>query len=514
MKLKVRCLDLDAGDKTIAILNKEDAEELGVHSLDRLVLSYKKESLTVIVNTSEKFVKRGEIAIYNEVKEELGLNECEVVRVKRREQLKSKNFIKDKINGYSLGKEEFRSIVNDVLKKNLNDLELAAFITSLHIHGLSIEEATYLSEVMAETGEQLKLNKKIILDKHSLGGVPGDKTTMLLVPLIASLGLTIPKTSSRAITSPSGTADRAEVLMPVSLSVEEIKRVVKKTNGCMVWGGALNMAPADDLFIKIEYPLDLDPLFMPSIMAKKKAAGATHLVLDLPTGRGTKVKTLGKAKKLAGNFLELGRRVGIHTECAVTFGEQPIGYAIGPALEAREALEAVQTLEPQDLVNKVCSLASLLLKMVGKGGDEGSAYKALKTGKAEKKLREIIAEQGGDPKIKAEDIKVGNKKVRVYAKNSGIIMAIKNSEIANVAKLAGAPKDKEAGIKLNVKLGSKVEKGGLLFTIFSKKNDKLKEAEIFARQNEPVVVMEKNKSKMLMKVFKEKTYKPFFTIER
>ncbi len=512
MKLKIRCLDLDAGGKTIVILNERDAEELGVYSLDRVILEHGRKKLTAITNTSEKFVKHGEIVVYNEVKRGLRLRDGIMVEVCRRERLKSKEFIHDKINGLQLGRDALKEIVEDVMDKNLNDLELAAFITGLHIHGVSIEEATHLSSVMAEAGDQLKWKKKYVMDKHSLGGVPGDKTTLLVVPIVAAAGLTIPKTSSRAITSPAGTADRTEMLMPVNLDIKEIRRVVNKTNGCIVWGGALNMAPADDLFIKVEYPLDLDPLFMPSIMAKKKAAGSTHLVIDLPTGRGTKVKTFGRARKLATNFLKLGGRLGIQTRCAVTYGEEPIGYSIGAALEARETLEAFRTGKPKDLVNKACSLAGTLFKMTGKG-DKKTAHKILKSGKAEKKLREIIKAQGGNEKIQAEDIKVGGKTYTLCSKKSGLILWMKNQEIADIAKLAGAPKDKGAGVFLHKKIGTRVEKDEPLLTIYAKRNDKLKEAKCFAKEVEPVVVMKKQR-RMLLKVFERKMEKPFFTIER
>lgn len=514
MRLRVNVIDLDAGGKNIVVLNKNDAEELGVYPLDRVVLEYKKKTTSAIVNTSEKFVKKGEILVYNEVKQDLNLQEYAEVDVKRREKLKSKEFIRQKIEGLQLCKNEIESIVNDVVDKKLNDLELAAFITSLYIHGISIEEATYLSEIIANGGEQLKWDKKYVMDKHSLGGVPGDKTTLLVVPIIASANLSIPKTSSRAITSPAGTADRAECIMPVDLSIKEIKKVVEKTNGCIAWGGALNMAPADDLFIRIEYPLDLDPLFMPSIMAKKKAAGSTHLVLDLPTGFGTKIENFENAKKTAENFLELGQRLGIEVKCAITFGDEPIGNCIGPALEAREALMALKTGKPSDLVEKACSLAGILLSMVGKG-DKKTAYRILNSGKAEKKFREIIAEQGGNEKIQLEDIKVGEKIKDFYAENSGVVLGIKNHEIAKIAKIAGAPKDKEAGILLYKKIGEFVEKGEPLFRVYAKKDEKLREAIEFATKSKPFVIVNKNK-KMVMKILskRESSYRKFFTIER
>src|SRR5574337_1214602 len=216
---------------------------------------------------------------------------------------------------------------------------------------------------MVATGKQLHLRKKIIADKHSIGGVPGDKTTLLVVPIVAAAGLTIPKTSSRAITSAAGTADRAEMLMPVEIEVKEMRKVITECNGCIIWGGALDLTPADDIFVRAEYSLSIDPLLLPSIMSKKKAVGATHLIIDIPTGRGAKVKTIGEADLLAKDLIELGRKLGIHTQCILTHGEMPVGYTLGASLEAREALSVLMNKSNvPDLIDKACHLAGSLFE--------------------------------------------------------------------------------------------------------------------------------------------------------
>jgi AMP phosphorylase len=514
LKLVSKCLDIDAGKKPIVILNKEDAEELGVNPLDRINIFLKNRKFACIVNISKDFVKSGEIALYKDVWSELGIKEGEIIEVKRREKILSKKFIRKKIDGGKIPYEGMKEIVKDLINNNLNDLEIASFITALHIRGISLDEIVSLSKAMLESGKKISFNKKIVCDKHSLGGVPGDKTTLLVVPIIASCNLTIPKTSSRAITSPAGTADRMEVLAPVSLRAEEMKKVVEKTNGCIVWGGALDLAPADDLFIRIEQPLDLDPLYIPSIMSKKKAVSTTHLVLDIPTGRGAKVKTFGEAYEIGSDFIRVSKMLGIKTVCGITFGEQPIGYCVGPALEAREALEAlINKKEPADLIDKACSLAGLLLELVGKG-NKNIAYKCVLSGKAEKKLREIIKEQGGNPKIKPEDIEIGDKKVDIISQKNGIVMWIKNQEIAEIAKIAGAPKDKGAGIKLHVKIGNKVKKNQKILTIYSEKSLKLNEAEKYVKEVEPVVIIEKLSKNMLIRKLEEEKYEKSFVLER
>ncbi|MEM5771695.1 MAG: AMP phosphorylase [Candidatus Aenigmatarchaeota archaeon] len=515
MKLVAKRLDMDAGGKLVAVMNKNDAEELGIKPLNRIFVRFKKKIITCIVNISENFVKEGEILLYNEAWNILGLKNFDIVEIEKRPELISKTFIRKKINGKRISEEEIKEIVKDVVNNNLNDLELAAFITALQIHGLSLDEEVAFVKAMTEVGKRLELKrKKIVCDKHSLGGVPGDKTTILLVPIIASLGLTIPKTSSRAITSAAGTADRMECLAPVNLSLEEMKRVVEKTNGCIVWGGSVDISPADDLFIRIEQPLNLDPLYIPSILSKKKAVGATHLVIDLPTGRGTKIKTFGEAFDVASEFIKVSKKLGINAACAVTFGEQPVGYTIGPALEAREALEALITRkEPEDLIDKACSLAGILLEMIGKG-NKNLALKAIKSGKAEKKIREIIEEQGGKRNISPEDIKIGEKQVNIFSRKNGIVMWIKNNELAELAKIAGAPKDRGAGIKLHVKIGDRVKENDKLFTIYAEKSIKLQEAEKYAKEIEPIVVVEDLKKNMLIKIIKEEGFERSFILER
>lgn len=511
MKLKVKCIGLEIGGKPIVIMNNDDAGDLGIRSSARVRVQHGKKILTAIVNVATKIVAKGNIGVSDEVKTQLDLKGNEEVEVEVAKFPSSLQFIKNKLNGRKLSYEEIKDIVKDTVEGNLNESEIAAFVTALHTRGVDIDEAASLTCAMVETGERLKLDKKIIVDKHSIGGTVGDKTTMLIVPIIAALGLTIPKTSSRAITSSGGTADKAEVLMPVELGIDEMKKVVEKTNGCIVWGGALNLAPADDIFIRIEYPLSIDPLLFPSIMAKKKAVGATHLIVDIPTGRGTKVKTIGDADLLAKDFIELGKRLNIKTQCAITYGEQPIGYAIGPALEVKEMLEIIMRKRNViDVVDKAYHIANILLKMAGK---EQNAAEVLKSGKAEEKLREIIAHQGGNAAVKPEDIEIGGYGLDICADRSGYILWINNTGLIDVARAAGAPKDKGAGILLHKKLGFKVEKGERLFTIYSEKARKLERVREITEENNIIGVGDR--VEMLIHEVKEvPVHKKSFILER
>ncbi|HSQ48052.1 MAG TPA: hypothetical protein VLL96_00010, partial [Candidatus Deferrimicrobiaceae bacterium] len=340
MELIVELLNITTGGNRIAVISEQSASSLGVRSSDRIRIVYGKRQVISIANIAEHF-PNDRIGLFEETEGALAVKGNEVVQVQLAPLPESLFNIRAKLRGERLREKDIIAIVNDVVERHLSSVEIAAFLTALSIHGLSTAETEALSQAMITTGKTLNFGRSPILDKHSVGGIPGDKTSMLVVPIVAAAGFTIPKTSSRAITSPAGTADRVETLCPVTLSIPEIKRVVEETNGCLVWGGSLELAPADDLFIQIEYPLGIDPMLLPSILSKKKAIGATHVVIDIPTGMGAKIKTRTEAYSLASDFVDLGKRLGLNIQCALTFGDQPLGCGIGPALEAREALQTL-----------------------------------------------------------------------------------------------------------------------------------------------------------------------------
>ncbi len=401
--------------------------------------------------------------------------------------------VKKSVKGKRLNKEEFKKIFKSMLENKLPDVALAAFVLRQEYIPFSPDETADLTLAMVEIGKTVDFGPNTV-DKHSIGGVPGNKVSLLIVPIIASTGLKIPKTSSRSITT-IGTADTMEVLAPVALRLEEVEEVVKKTNGCIVWGGALDIAPVDDLLIrKVERVLSIDPVsqMIASIMSKKLAMGAKFLVLDIPQGRGTKAETMDEAIKLSKLFTEISYRLGIRLEAAITYGDQPVGHAIGPALEAREALMTLEgNIVSTSLVEKATGLAGILLEMTGKaspGRGQEIAKKVLRSGKALKKMKEIIEAQGGDPKIKSSDIPVGQYTADIEAPVDGYVVSIDNRAIMAIAKAAGAPDDKGAGLIIHKKGGSYVKKGESLMTIYSSSESRLESAIAVARTSEPIVV--------------------------
>lgn len=408
--------------------------------------------------------------------------------------MSSYDYILKKIKGKILSALEIREIIKDTVNGKLSDLELAALITAIKIQGMTNEEIINLTQAEVSTGNLFDFGSDVY-DKHSTGGVPGNKVSLIIVPIVAAAGLIIPKTSTRAITSPSGTADSMEVLAPVKFKSDEVKKMIKNNGACIILGGHLETAPADSILIRIEKNLHLDPfgLMIPSILAKKMSMGVKKLVLDIPCGKGTKFKNADEGRKFALFFKEISRKVKIDTECALTNAIQPIGHCVGPAIEAREALHLLYDYKkgPNSLIEKSTDLAGILLEMGGKaqqGTGQQMAKNILKSGKALEKIKEIIEIQGGNPNIKPEDIEVGPEEAEFFSAKSGYVTDIDNSIINKIAKTAGCPQEKLAGVQLFKKIGALVKEGDLIFKIYTKNSSKLEKATKIFNASSPVIL--------------------------
>lgn len=492
-QLIVKRIDLESGGFNIVVLNEKFAKENNIHEHDRIKIIKGKQGLVVSTNHSKAMVKHDEIGVFEDTARKLKLKNKQKVKYEHIRKPKSLNYIKKKLDGEELTKKEIKEIVKNIVDNTLSQVELTFFVAGIHTKELTSDETKYLTQAIVETGKTLKLNKKIILDKHSIGGICGNRTTPIIVSILASLGYTIPKTSSKAITSPAGTADTMQVFCSVSHPINKLKEIIKKTNACLAWGGAVEMAAADDKLIKIRVPLRLDPwgLLLSSVMAKKLAVGATHLIVDIPIGEEAKIKSLGEANHLKRMFEILGEKLGIKTIAWVSDGSQPIGNGIGPCLEARDILLVLENKGPKDLKEKSLTMAGMLLDFV-KGGKRGYdiAKRALESGKALKKFKEIIKAQGGNQDIKPKDIITGKFKWDYISKKGGTITKIRNRRMAKMARAAGAPADKAAGVYLNYHVNSGIKKNDVLFTIYSDNKFKLSKAVEIAKE-EPVIIIVK-----------------------
>ncbi len=490
MWLKARILNVTVGGPFVVAVNTNDAAIIDVDALDRVKTSFHGKEVVAIVDLAYGFLQRGEVGLFLEVANALDVKENDLIDVVLEPKPISITHIRKKLDNKELTKEEIFGIVKDVVENKLSEIETAYFIAGCYTRGLSLAEVGFLTEGIVHFGGTLALKKKQIMDIHSIGGVPGNRVSMIVVPIVAAAGLTIPKTSTRSITSASGTSDVVELFAPVAHSKEKIEEIVRETNGCLVWGGTLDLASADDKLIKIERLLSLDPegILLASIGAKKKAAGATHVLLEIPVGEETKARDARHAQHLAKKFKELGKRIGIEFEVIIVDGSQPVGNGIGPALEARDVLLVLEGRGPDDLRERSLMLAAQLMRM---GSIENAVDKAksiLHSGLALEKFRAIIKAQGGNPNVRVEDLKIGRFTQDILATKNGKIVKFHNLLLARVARMAGAPNDKGAGIDVHVKLKSKVRKGEKLATIHAESNEKLAHALKIWEEQEVIII--------------------------
>lgn len=413
--------------------------------------------------------------------------------------------IRKKLIGKRLNYKEVYAVMDQIAKDRLGDILTTYFAASGYSKGFTTKELYYFIKAMVETGQQLHF-RGVVADKHSIGGTPGTRTTLIVVPIVASAGFKIPKGSSRAITTPGGTADDMEVLAKVEFSAENIYKIVQKVGGCIVWGGSFNIAPADDELIKVEEPLlfeSYDKILI-SIMAKKVAFGSNHVVIDLPFGEYMKVNHLKNAEKLKDKFEDLARMFKIKMRVFIHKTDEPAGRGIGPVLEVREALRVLQQKEtcPLDLQERALNLAGGLLDLClsSKKSLRGQITKEygtgrewarhiLESGAAWKKMQEIIKAQEGNPKIDSEDLKPGIHHHIIRGHKKGRIAKINSKNITILARILGAPTDKKAGIYLEKKIGEDVENDSMLCTFYAQQGHALKEA-VNSFHNFPIFTIE------------------------
>jgi thymidine phosphorylase len=341
--LRARRLGVDTQYEAVVFMHQQcqvcRSEGFTAHA--RILLSYaEKKIIATLYQVTGDLIAHDEAALSESAWTRLGLNQGDRIIVSHPAPLDSLSHVRSRIYGHDLGEAAFHAIIGDVVDGKYSDIHLSSFLTACAARPLDHEEILALTHAMVEVGERLQWPAGIVVDKHSIGGLPGNRTTPIIVAIAASLGLTMPKTSSRAITSPAGTADTMETMAPVELDTKAIRRVVEREGGCIVWGGAVKLSPADDILIRVERALDLDSKgqLIASVLSKKIAAGSTHLVIDLPVGPTAKVRSPEVARTLSLGLASAGETFGLCTKVVATDGTQPVGRGIGPALEARDVL--------------------------------------------------------------------------------------------------------------------------------------------------------------------------------
>ena len=491
--LPVKVLDIRSTEPVAMISHKTASNLKFRHTM---IINIKNEftdkSFTATPVVAEGMIEDGVIGISQYDSEWLNIKDGENVVVSIRRSPVSLDYIKTKMGGNTWSQNEIYAITNDISRRAYTSLEIASFALTSQFQGYSSQETADFAKAMAECGNQFDFQEKAF-DKHSIGGIPGNKVSLLIVPIVAAAGLLIPKTSSRAITSPSGTADSMEVLADVTFSPEEMTEIAPKTRGMIVWNAPLKLSPMDDIVIGVKKFLDIDPQeqMMASIVSTKIAMGIDNMVIDVPTGAGSKMENQQVALDFAHKFIGLSRRVGIDTEGMLTLGSHPLGRNIGPALEAKEAIEILEGKVNESVLNKSAELAGTLLEMGGLASPSNGARVAkevVKSGKALSKMQEIIEAQGGEKSIKSSEIQIGSYSHTIKSARNGYVYAIKNLVTKKVCAAAGTPSTKRAGMIIHVRLGDFVKKGDALITIYSDSETKLSSAIQIATNNTPVVV--------------------------
>ncbi|MCG2594397.1 thymidine phosphorylase family protein [Ramlibacter sp. XY19] len=495
-QLRLRRLGIDTYQEPVLYMHRDDpvCRSEGFEAQSRVEISLGERSVIATLNVVHGgFVALGEAAVSEAAWRSLRGEEGTPVRLRHPPPLESLGHVRAKVYGRKLTEGALRAVIGDVAAGRYSELQLAAFVTACAGDRLDLEETASLTRAMVDAGERITWEPGVVMDKHCVGGLPGNRTTMVVVPIVAACGLRMPKTSSRAITSPAGTADTMETLAPVDLDVAAIRRTVERTGGCIAWGGSVRLSPADDVLIRVERPLDLDSQgqLVASILSKKAAAGATHVLIDMPVGTTAKVRSPHAAHVLTHQLKETARAIGLQLHVVHTDGSAPIGRGIGPALEARDVLAVLRREPgaPHDLAQRALLLAGQLLEFGGAavaGAGGALAAQVLADGRAWRKFQDICEAQGG-----MRELPVAAYRHVVTAPRSGSVQAIDNRRLSRIAKLAGAPQAQAAGIDLHVRNGDFVERGQPLFTLHAVSPGELAYTLAYAQaQMETVHIME------------------------
>ena len=404
------------------------------------------------------------------------------------------NILDKKKDSKELSKEEIEFFVENYTNGNIPDYQAAALIMAICINGMTADEILSLTMAMANSGDILDLSdiSKDIVDKHSTGGV-GDKITIILAPIIASLGIPVAKMSGRGLGITGGTADKLESIpgYNVNLSVEEFKENVKDI-GISLISQTLNLAPADKKIYALRDTISCAksmPLIASSIMSKKIASGANHIILDVTCGSGAFMKTKAEARNLAKMMNLIGEWSKRETKCIITFMDEPLGFAVGNNLEIIEAIKALKGDMPEDVKEVVLTLGAYMIKLEKKGDNIGEnkdkILDAINTGKAFEKFKELVKKQGGDISY-LEDVEKFEKAkyiMPVLADEEGYVEKLDANIVGQISVDLGAGRKKKedtidnaVGITLVKKISNEVKKGDILAYIHASTAEKATEA--------------------------------------
>ena len=428
--------------------------------------------------------------------------------------------IEKKRDKKELSKEEIEYFIEGYTHDKIADYQASALIMAIYLNGMTKQETTDMTIAMANSGEQLDLSKldEIIVDKHSTGGV-GDKVSLILLPLVASLGVPVAKMSGRGLGFTGGTVDKLESIpgYQTGIDIHNFVENVEKVGISMI-SQTLNLAPADKKIYSLRDSIscvESIPLIASSIMSKKIASGAQKIVLDVTCGSGAFMQSKERAEELANEMIEIGKLANRETVCILTNMDEPLGYAVGNSLEVIEAIQSLKGEMPEDVKEVVLELGAYMVKLAGKGEDieenKAKLLENIENGKGYEKFIQLVENQGGDSSYikdtnlfpKANYIEKG------YSQKDGYIQSMNAKEIGKIVCDLGAGRirkedsiDNAVGIVLNKKVSDKVEKGDTLVTIYANSKEKLEEAKKKLLEVIKIEEQEIEKTKMILEIMK------------
>ncbi len=478
---KVVSFDIENGNGHIVMLNAEQADKYWIKNGDKISLIRKREEFVVDVALTDKYVQANEIWVTNDFLEEYPIMHGDTVLISFvKNNPLSMQAIRKKLLWKKITDEEIDAVIEDIKDNKIHELVLAYYVATSFFYKSDMHELAYTTKATAYTGDMYRF-PGLVAGKYCIWWVPGNETTMIVIPILASLGITVPKTFSKAITSPAATGECVNVLMDIEFDKQQVIRLADKVWACLVWNEKLNLAPVNDRIIKVSSPLGMEPYarMISSIMAKNYAMWINHCLIDIPMWPTAKVATMKDAKRVANRFKEIWEYLWIKMDVQITDGSQPIGKWIWACLQAREALRILQQykVRSEDLEKKAIFLASRILVLCWKAPNMGNAKKLvndqLSSWEARKKMQEIIKAQNWNPNIKSEDIQLGKFSHDVIAEKDCIITKVDMRHLNTMVRWLWAPKEYQAGIYLHKKLWDKIKKWEVIYTMYSPSANKL-----------------------------------------
>ncbi len=496
--VKVKQIDIRAGNSLQILLNEAEAFKFGITAIDDVILSYKKnnkwENIVVNVDLTNDLVDIWEVWITQDIFDKYEIKKWDIVSISTLETNPlSLQAIKKKLLGKKLNEEEIKALMRDMTDGKISDL-LTAYYAACSFAYPSDEEELYLTaKYSAEMWDMIKFKHDTAV-KYCIGGVPWNETTMIIVPILGSLGISSPKTFSKAITSPAATGECVEVLMDTEFSVQEMKHLVDKTWSCLANWKSLKFAPANDRIIKVSYPLYMEAYAKVaiSIMAKIYAGWTKYCLIDLPVWKNWKIPDKKTAKRIAWHFEYIWKKLGMKVFVDITNADNPIGKWIGAVLQTREALRVLQNKKifSKDIKKKAISLSAKLIELVWLARWDKAiwlAKKQLESWLAWEYMQKLIQSQNSIHNVKpdykntsylwvldSEELPLAKFSQKLIAKKSGKLKSMDVELLKKICRIFGAPLDKQAWFYLNKQVWELVKKWDVLCQLYANDKNDLK----------------------------------------